>query len=243
MLIAVVVLAVILVVGWFVAERIVRENATTRIQNELATALQLDAGHPMDIDLGEAALLPQVIGGALDTLDVSIDDVPINGIVASVTFSATQVPLDSSRALGSVSATATVDESEIGKLGDSLSGVDLDSITLADGAVVATTVLSAFGFEVPVSAALEPSVSGGAIDFEPVSFTVNGATLSLEELRDGRFGRLVDSLLPQQSFCVAENLPESIELESAVVTGEQLVLGFTGTDVVLDDLDTPGSCD
>ena len=242
-LIAVVVLVAVIVIGWFVAERIVRDNATTIIRDELTTSLGLDAGHPMDIDLGAAAVLPQVIGGSFDTLDVRVDDVPIDDIVASVRFSARDVPVDSSEPLSSVTATATVDESEIGKLGGSLSGVDLDSIALSDGTVVATTVLSAFGFEVPVSAALEPSVSGGAIEFAPVSFTVNDATLSLAQVRAGRFGSLVESLLPQQSFCVAEYLPESIVLESAEVRGDQLVLGFAGDDVVLDDLDTPGSCD
>ena len=237
------VLLAVIVIGWFVAERIVRENATMTIRNELTTSLGLEDGHPMDIDLGPAAVLPQVVGGSIDTLDVRIDDVPIDDIVASVRFSARDVPVDSSRPMSSVTATATVDESEIGKLGASLSGVDLDSIALADGTVVATTVLSAFGFEVPVSAALEPSVSGGAIEFAPVSFTVNDATLSLAQVRAGRFGSFVESLLPQQSFCVAEYLPESIVLESAEVRGDQLVLGFAGDDVVLDDLDTPGSCD
>jgi len=236
------VLVAVIVIGWFVAERIVRENATTIIRDELTTSLGLEAGHPMNIDLGTAAVLPQVVGGSIDALDVRIDDVPIDDIVASVRFSARDVPVDSSRPLSSVTATATVDESEIGKLGASLSGVDLDSIALADGTVVATTVLSAFGFEVPVSAALEPSVSGGAIEFAPVSFTVNDATLSLAQVRAGRFGSFVESLLPQQSFCVAEYLPESIVLESAEVRGHQLVLGFAGDDVVLDDLDTPGSC-
>jgi hypothetical protein len=241
-LIAVVVLVAVLVIAWFVAERIVRDNATTIIRNELTTSLGLESGHPMDIDLGSAAVLPQVIGGSFDTLDVSVDDVPIDDIVASVTFSAVDVPVDPSERISAVTATATVDESEIGKLGDSLSGIDVDSIALADGTVVATTTLSAFGFEVPVSAALEPSVSGGAIEFAPVSFTVNDSTLSLEQVRSGRFGGFVESLLPQQSFCVAEYLPESIVLDSAAVRGDQLVLGFTGEDVVLDDLDTPGSC-
>ena len=241
-LIGAAVLVVVLVAAWFVAERIVRENATTSIRTALTTALGLESGHPMDIDLGGAALLPQVISGTLDTVDVRVDDVAIDDIVADVRFSALDVPVDSSQPLRTLTATATVDESEISKLGDALSGVDVDSISLADGTVVATTVLSAFGFEVPVSAALEPSVDGGAIEFAPLSFTVNDSTLSLAQVRASRFGDFVDSLLPQQSFCVAEYLPESIVLESARVTGRQLVLGFGGDDLVLDDLDTPGSC-
>jgi hypothetical protein len=240
--IAVAVLVAVVVVGLFVAERIVRESATTRIRTELTAALGLAATHPVDVDLGAAPLLPQVVGGTIDALEVRVDDVPIDAIVADVRLSARDVPLDSSLPLSSVAATATVDEDQIATLGDALSGIDLDSIELADGRIVATTVLAAFGFEVPLSVALEPTVSGGAIDFDPAEFTVNGATLSLDQVREGRFGSLVDSALPQQSFCVAEHLPESIVLESAEVRDGELVLGFTGSDVVLDDLDTPGAC-
>ena len=242
-IIAAAVLVAVLAIAWFVAERIVRENATTRIQTELSAALGLEPGHDVRVDLGAASLLPQVVGGSIDSLEVRVDDVPIDAIVADVRLSARDVPLDSSLPLGAVTATATVDESQIATLGDALSGIDLDSIELADGRVVATTVLSAFGFELPLSVALEPAVSGGAIDFVPAEFTVNGATLSLEQVRQGRFGALVDSALPQQSFCVAEFLPASIVLESAEVRDGALVLGFAGTDVVLDDLDTPGACD
>jgi hypothetical protein len=234
---------VLLVVGYVVAENVSRGYAEKRIHDELATALSLDADHPMSIDLGGGSFLLQTIAGSIDRVRVHVDEVPLGDVEGSLALSGSGIPLDGTSPVDALTATATIDASNVQKLRSYLSGIDLDSITLGTGVVDVSTTVKALFFSVPVTAAVEPAVSRGRLTFAPRSITVNGAEVALGDLRDGPLGSIAGRLLPSQSFCVAEYLPRSIVLTGVDVTPERLRLRFTGDSVVLGkQLETLGSC-
>jgi len=243
-IIALAVLVVVLVVAVVVGESAARAYATGRIHDELATAFGLDADHPMDVDLGPGLLLAQAATGTIDSVDVAIDDVPLGDLTGTVDLEATGIPLDAGRAVGTVRATATVDEQNVAKLGDYLSGVDLDSITLGDGTIDVAATVKALFLSVPVSAAIVPTAEDGQLVFTPRSVTVNGQVVDVADLTSGPLGSLASKFLGSQAFCVAQYLPSAVELDGVQVRRSDLVLVFAGDDVVLGGpgLSTKGTC-
>ena len=242
-LIALGVLAV-LVVGYFVAEGAARNYATGLIHDELATALELEADHPMQIDLGGGSLLVQAASGTIDRVDVAIDDVPFGELTGNVILTATGVPLDTDKPSDTIAATADIDEANVAKLRDFLSGVDLDSITLGDGVIDVSTTIKALFLKVPVSASIAPSAANGELVFTPESVTVNGAVVSIDDLSSGPLAGVASKFLGARSLCVAQYLPEAVTLDDVSVTSDDLRLRFTGEKVALGGagLSTNGTC-
>jgi len=243
-IIALVVVVALVVVALVAGEAAARAYATGRIHDELATAFGLEADHPMDIDLGPGLLIAQAATGAVDSVDVAIDDVPLGDLTGSVELEATSIPLDAHRPVGTFQAKATIDEQNVAKLGDYLSGVDLDSITLGDGTIDVAATVKALFLSVPVSAAIEPSAKDGQLVFTPRAVTVNGQVVDVADLTSGPLGALASRFLGSQSFCVAQYLPAEIGLEGALVRRGDLVLLFGSRDVVLggSGLTTKGTC-
>jgi len=238
------VLVVLLVVGFVVAENVVRAQNAARLHDEIVTAFGLDADHPTRIDFGPGSLLLQAVSGKVDEVDIAVDDVPFGDITADVAFSARGVALDAANAADSVSATATLDETDVGSLRDYLSGIRLDSITLGDGTIDVSTTVDALFLSVPVSASITPSAAGGDLVFTPTSVTVNGAVVSIDDLRSGPLGGIASRFLGSQSFCVAQYLPAAISLDDVTVADDAVVLSFEGEKVRLggSDLSAKGSC-
>jgi len=243
-LIALGVLVVVLVVGYFVAENVARGYATDRIHDEIATAFDLDADHPMNIDLGGGSLLLQAATGTVDGVDVAIDDVALGDITGDITLAARGIPLDTSKPAKMISASATVDEANVAKLRDYLSGVELDSITLGDGVIDVGTTIDAVFLTVPVSASIAPSVADGELVFTPQSVTVNGAVVAIDDPLSGPLASVASGFLGAQSFCVAQYLPAAITLDDVTVTSDDLVLDFVGQNVALggSGLSAKGTC-
>jgi len=237
-------LVVVVVVGAFVAESVVRGIATDRIHDELVTGLALEADHPMDIDLGVGSLIVQGLAGTVDSVHIAIDDVPLGDIVGDVALTATGIPIDMDKPVATVDATVTVDAANVEKLAGSVEGVALDSVTLGDGVIEVAATLEALVFSIPVSATVAPSASDGQLVLAPQSISVNGTSTGVDELRDGPLGSLVGGLLGQQSICIAQYLPAILTLEGVDVTETAVVLEFSGDGAVLgaDDLAAKGTC-
>jgi hypothetical protein len=243
-LIALGVVVVLLVVGFFVGENVARGYASDRIHDELVTAFDLEADHPMDIDLGGGSLLLQAASGTVDAVDIAIDAVPLGDLTGDITLAATGIPLDTTLPVDTLAATATVDQQNVQMLRDYLSGVELDSITLGDGVIDVATTVDAVFVTLPVSAEIEPSAQDGDIVFTPKSVTLNGAVVSIDEILAGPLASVASKFLGAQSFCVAEYLPAAITLDDVTVTSDDLVLSFTGDNVALggSGLSTKGTC-
>ena len=242
--IALVVLVVLLVVGYFVAEGAVRNYADGLVRDQLVTAFDLDADHPMQIDFGPGSMLLQAASGAIDRVDVGVDDVSLGDLSVDLDLSAAGIPLDETQTTDTIAATATVDEANVAKLRDYLSGIQLDSISLGDGVIDVSTTVKALFLSVPVSASIAPSAADGDIVFTPKSVTVSGAEVSIDDLLSGPLGSVASGFLGAQSFCVAQYLPAAMTLDDVAVTGGNLVLGLTGENVALggSGLSDKGTC-
>jgi hypothetical protein len=233
---------VLVVLALIFGERIARSYAEKYIHDQLVTVLSLDADHPMRIELGPGSIVGQAIAGSLDSVDIEIDDVPLGDLAGDVRIAATAVPLDAAKPLGTLRIAASVDEENVQKLRSFITAIDVDSITLEGSDVRVSTTFTRLGFDLPVSATVEPSAVDGQLVFDPQTVKVAGVEVPLGG--DGVFGSLVAGLVPSQSFCIAQYLPRGIVLTDAAVSDGMLALDLAADGVALGgtEMSTMGTC-
>lgn len=235
-LVVVIVLAVLVVA----AEMIARAVLPGVVRSLVIEQLDLPADQELQVE-ADGILLPQLIGGTLDTLRLSTDAVTLEGITGAVDVTATGVPLRGGD-LGGASGTIRIDQSQFTEL---LDGTDLpvETVTLdAPNATVAGTV-RVLGLSVPVSLTVRPGVADGDLELTPVSLSVGGVEVDADGV-ESSLGALGGSLTATQTICIADRLPAAILLTGLEIDGSAAVIdvdvdGRVATDESLLD---PGEC-
>ena len=244
-LVAIAVVVVVLIAGFFVADAAARSYAQSRIATELVSSLGIPTGTEVHVAIGGGPVLLQAANGKLTDVDVAIPKLAFGELLGSAVLHATQVPLDQGRPLGEFTVSYAVSEKDLAALASRLSGVELDSISLEHRQIMATATVPVLFLAVPISLGLSPSAQNGRLTFTPTSITVSGKAFTASQLlADPVLGSIARPLLQQQSLCVAQYLPEALRLSSAKVVGAELVLGFSGGGAALGGsaFSTMGSC-
>lgn len=222
--IALVVLVILGIAAWIIGDIVARDYAEKYVRSTVIEQFDLPADTVVDVEIGPGSLLAQALFGSIDSVDVAVDDVTLGPVSGDVTVAMTGVPLSGDAPVTTLRVAVAVPEEKLGGLADSLSGASVDSVTLVDETVALETEFSVFGFSVPVGVRLTPIVEEGDVGFEPSSISVNGAELSVADLKSGPFGGLADNLLASQTFCVASSLPEALTVTDVAVEGKRLVV-------------------
>ena len=243
-IVPVVVLA-LLVVGFFIADALVRQYANGYLRDRIVEVLKLDPKTPVDVSLGEGSIILQAISGSINSVQVHVDSVTFGDITGSAEITATHVPLDQEKPVGALGITVTVSEDNVKKLGANLSGMNLKTIALQDGVIRVGTDFTVLFLTLPVTVDLAPTAKAGGISFEPKVIKVGDSQFSVADLRANPiFGGLAGDLLKSQDFCVASSLPAALKITDVIVTGANLVVTINGDNVALSDpnLSKLGTC-
>lgn len=232
LLIIVVVLALLAVA----AELVVRSVLPGIVRGIVIDQLDLPADQELEVQ-ADGILIPQLIGGTLDTLHLSSDSVTLQGITGAVDVTATGVPLRGGD-LSGATGTIRIDESQFTTL---LAGTDLpvDTVTLeAPNATVAGTV-SVLGIAIPVSLTVTPGIAEGDLELTPVGLTIGGLEVDADQVGSS-LGSLGDRLTETQRVCIADQLPAGITLTGLEIDGTEAVIdvdvdGAIATDASLLD--------
>jgi hypothetical protein len=243
-LVVLIVLALLLVIGYVIAERVVRDRATALVKDEVVSALALANDDGVDVDFGPASMLLQVISGSINTVNLDIDEFTIGELTGSASVVGHDVPLAEGAAINDLAIDFTITEENLGALVSTYSAGAVDDVGLADGLISVTTDVELLAFSLPVTLGLEVTASDGDLVFTPDNVAVNGATLTAVEVRDSYFGSVAEPLLEPRSFCVAEQLPQSLVLTGVQVDARSLVLTLDGAGTVLSEeaFAAKGSC-
>lgn len=235
-LIGLVILAALLVVGFFVADRFARQYATDYVRDRIVEVLKIDPATPVEVDLGEGSVLLQAARGALDQVDVQVDSLTFGELTGSASISARTVPLDSSKPVEKLGIVLSVTEANVRKLSGFISGVDLDSIELGNGLIRLGTDFEVLFVTIPVAVDLAPSADDGGISFEPKTIVLGDQEISVADLRASpQFRALAGDLLNSRDFCVASYLPEALTIDDVTVVGSDLVVSIDGDGTALSD--------
>ncbi|MFF3028403.1 DUF2993 domain-containing protein [Microbacterium sp. NPDC057944] len=236
LLIIVVVLALLAVAG----ELLVRAILPGVVRSIVVEQLDLPADQQLDVD-ADGILLPQLIGGRLDSLHLSTDSVTIQGITGAADVTAKGVPLRGGDLAGA-SGTITVDESQFTTL---LSSTDLPVDQVAFDAPDATVSgsVQVLGLALPVSVTVTPGVVDGDLQLTPQGISVGGIVLDADRVQD-TLGSVGAALTKTQTICIADQLPAGITITGLKITGTRAVIDVdvNGAIVTDDSLQQPGTC-
>lgn len=239
LLVVVVVLTLLVVTGGFLAERAARDQVSGVASTALAERLGVPAD-AVEVQVGPGPLLPQLLSGRVDRVEVTASKLTVQGVTASFDATLRGVAVDGTDAR-SVAGTVTIPGSELTALAAQSGDAKIESIRTDAPSLIARATASAFGLTVPVAVTLRPSADGGAVVLTPTSVQVAGGTVEADSLRSGPLSGVAAKYLQPTRVCVADSLPSGLALRSARVSGGELVLGLTGSDVVLRGAGT-GSC-
>lgn len=218
LLIVVVVLALLVVAAEFVARAVLPGI----VRSIVVEQLDLPADQQLDVE-AEGILLPQLIGGTLDTLHLSTDSVTLEGITGAADVTATGVPLRGGD-LGGASGTIRIDQAQFTSL---LADTDLPVETVEFDAPNATVggSFTVFGQSVPLSLTLTPGAVEGDLELTPVAASIGGLDIDLDQVGSA-LGSLGEGLTQPQRVCIADQLPAGLTL-----TGLEIVDGAAVIDI------------
>lgn len=224
------ILVILIVAALLVAEKLARDAAAAVITKPIQQALGTD--QKVDVDFGSGLLLLQAIGGSVDHVTVTASDIAFAGASGDIVLTASGVPLNVQGTVASLGATVSIDESSVQALVPAAGGSGA-TVGFEKDQLVATRQMDFLGQSVPVVVVFVPSAADGRLTLGPVSMTVNGEDVSMDEVRAGAYGPEAAAVLTSPSVCVAELLPASLALSGAAIARDRLVLTFSGSQVSL----------
>ncbi|WP_407360740.1 DUF2993 domain-containing protein [Microbacterium sp. LBN7] len=216
LLIVVVLLALLVVAAEFIARSILPGI----VRSIVIEQLDLPADQQLDVD-AEGVLLPQLIGGRLETLHLSTDAVTLEGITGAADVTATGIPLRGGD-LGGASGTIRIDQAEFTTL---LAGTDLPVESVVFDAPNATLggSFTVFGAAVPLTLTLTPGAAEGDLELTPVGLSIGGLDVDVDGV-GSMLGSVGDSLTRTQRICIADQLPAGLTLTGLAIVGSEAVI-------------------
>ncbi|MDR6866439.1 hypothetical protein J2Y69_001031 [Microbacterium resistens] len=221
----VIAVAIVVVAGLAVAgELVARSLVADSVRGQVIAALDLPKDQQLQVGT-EGLVLPQLIAGRLDVLDVSSEEIALGPLVGAASVHAVGVPVrggGTAQASGTVRVTAG-QFTELAKE----SGLPIEEIALSAPDLTAKGEVSLLGAKVPLSVQVTPGAEDGDVTLTPVSATIGSVTLKADEI-ESRFGSLAKGLTGTQRVCIADQLPAGLRLVSLAVSGDVIVAGIEG---------------
>jgi hypothetical protein len=241
-IVTLVVLAVLLIPGYFVAEGLAETAAKGYVQTGVQKELNVPALDDIHVNLGKGSIILQALQKKITHLDVLIDRFSTDSITGSAVFTASGVPLNTSDPVDTMDIAVTLDPASLQALVRATPGLAGATVTLVGGNVRIALTEKLLSVKIPVSIDLAPSVANGKLVFTPVAITVVKQKFTVKSLKASPFGSLLSGLVKPRTQCVASSLPKDLVLTKIQSSGERLVLTVAGTGVSLSGLSTKGSC-
>lgn len=216
LLILVVVLAGLVVAAEFIARAVLPGVVRSLVIEQL----DLPADQQLDVE-ADGILLPQLLGGTLDSLHLSTDAVTLEGITGAVDVTATGVPLQGGDLAGAA-GTIRIDQAEFSTL---LDGTDLpiETVTLDAPNATAGGSFTLFGVDIPFALTVLPGVAEGDLELTPVEVSVGGIVIDADQV-DSSLGSVGSNLTQTQRICIADQLPAGLTLTGLEIEGNAAVI-------------------
>lgn len=227
------VLAVLLAALVVAAEFIARSVVTGTVRALVVEKVGLPADQPVDVELA-GLVLPQLVSGRLDDVQVASDDVALGPLTGDVRVEMQGVPIDGASAATGGTATVRLDEAQLRELLGRLDGFPADGLTVAAPDVSVSTDISVLGIPIPVGISLTPGAADGQLTLTPSAFRLAGNEVDADTLRS-QLGGLADAVLETRSVCIADQLPRALTLTSMSAQGSDVVASFAIDGAILND--------
>jgi hypothetical protein len=231
-LVVVVVLAALVVV----ADIVLRSYAEDRAAAEISSNLPDRVEGGIDVEIGGFSFLQQYLSGTFDRVTLDAPDLSVDGVPVGAHVVAAGVPSDLTAPVDAVSAQLTLDQDAVNSV---IEVPGSATLTLGDQSVGYDGSISFLGLDLDYLVTAAVSVSADSVVLSPRTATLTSGSTEFDA--SGVLDAVLDESIP---LCVANYLPQGVELkELAVAPGSATVtLGAQG--LVLDEagLRTVGTC-
>ncbi|WP_309101905.1 LmeA family phospholipid-binding protein [Microbacterium sp.] len=233
-------IAVVLALLVAAAELVARTMLPGVVRSIVVDQLDLPADQQLEAEAA-GILLPQLIGGTLDSLHLSTDAVTLEGITGAVDVTATAVPLRGGD-LGPTTGTVRIDEAQFTALVDR-TDLPVDTVSFDAPDATVSGSIEVFGAAVPIALTVTPSADGGDLVLQPGSLSLGGVVLDAARMRDD-LGSLGERLTQPQRICVADQFPAGVTLTALRIEGTSAVIDVALDGRIVTDaaLQANGSC-
>jgi hypothetical protein len=232
----IVAIAVLLVI----ADVIVRNIAEQRVAEQIEGELPPGVDGQVDVSIGGISVLAQYLTGTMDRVELSAPELTVEGAPLDVDVTLQGVPVDFASPIALVDATVVASEATVNRL-IAVAGIE-GGLTLGDGAVGYEQSIEVLAIPIPITVAVTatPVAAGDTVVLDSVGVDVSaaGGTVDLTGLAERIIGN--DPI----EICVAERLPEGVEVTAIDVTDGSVRVDAHAADLRLDEesLAATGTC-
>ena len=236
LVVSVVVILALAVAGEFLARAIVPGIIIDKVRS----AAKLSPETPVDVTI-DGLLLPQLVGGSLNDLTLTADDVTIRSLSAQrVEVEAKDVAF--SGEMAGATAHATLTQEQVRALIPKTQ-IPIENLTLGEGTATAETSVQVFGVNIAITLTVVPAVVDGDLTFTPEKATIGGVEVKAEDLTS-RFGDLAADIVKPWPVCLRSSIPSGVTLTEVTLTQGTLIATarVDGAIAVDSTLQQPGTC-
>lgn len=231
-------IAVLLVIADVVVRNVAEQRVAEQIEGELPPGVDGE----VDVTIGGFSVLAQYLRGTMDRVELRAPELLVEGAPLDVDVTLQGVPVDFASPVALVDATVVADEATVNRL-IAVAGIE-GGLTLGDGAVGYERSIDIDVLSMPIAITVEvtatPVAAGDTVVLDSVGVDVSaaGGTVDLTGLAERIIG---DDPI---EVCVAERLPQGVEITAIDVTEGSVRVEAHATDLQLDErsLADTGTC-
>lgn len=222
-----------------VADVVARGLAEQRVAEEVSASLPAGAAGDVDVSIGGFSVITQYLSGTMEQVSLSAPELVVDGAPLAVEVDLRGVPVDLGSPVDRIDATVSAEEDALNRLVQVPGSTG--SITLGDGTVGYEGGIELFGRTIAYQVTASPTAAGSEVLLQPVGVEIGSGGGSLD------LSGLVERVLGSDpvAFCVAERLPEGVEVTGIAAAPGMLRVELEGSEITLDEahLQQTGSCD
>ncbi|UFS60038.1 LmeA family phospholipid-binding protein [Subtercola endophyticus] len=214
-----------------------RAYAESQVKSAVLENLPSTVTGDVDVNIGGGPFLVQYLSGTFSDVTLTSKNMQVNGVPVQISVTANDVSTDSSKPVPRASATLTLDQAAVNTF---LSVPGSNQIMLGDGTVGYSGTVNVFGLTLGYDATATATPQG-----PDVLLTPTGAQLSAGSASIDVSGALKSVVSKPISICVAQYLPEGVQITSITPTAGSVTVTAEATNLTLSEeaLKTTGSCD
>ncbi|MFE6963699.1 DUF2993 domain-containing protein [Agromyces sp. NPDC057679] len=222
-----------------VADVVARGIAEQRVADEVRANLPAGVEGDVDVTIGGLSVIAQYLSGTMEQVSLSAPELVVDGAPLDVAVDLRGVPVDLGSPVERLEATVSAEQDAVNSLVQVPNSTG--SITLGDATVGYEGELELFGQSIAYQVTATPTAAGNEVLLEPVGVEVGAGGGSLD------LSGIVERVLGGDpiAVCVAEHLPEGIEVTGIAAAPGVVQVELEGSEVTLDaaHLQQTGSCD
>ncbi|WP_044438733.1 DUF2993 domain-containing protein [Agreia bicolorata] len=226
----------VLIAAIVVADVGLRAYAEEKASSEMASSLPDTVDGKIDVKIGGFSFLQQYLSGSFDQVTLDAPGLSVDGVPVDAHVVATGVPTDLSKPVGAVSARLTLSEDAVNSV---IEVPGSAALTLDNQAVGYDGSITLLGLSLHYLVTAGVSVTADSVVLTPETAKLTAGSAVVDA--SGALNAVLDRSIP---LCVANYLPQGVELKSLSIVPGSATVTLGASDFTVDEasLRTVGTC-